>query len=131
MDPSTLGPLDWFAVPANGQGLMLALIAALCMSVATLLYRTSGLLSVLIGVVTAALLTSIAIPIMASYFHLSWPWWPVIGLFNGVASLRVVRTIDAFAERLEKRLPDAGADRITALVRGGASADPPNEPGAH
>lgn len=127
MDSAVIGPLEWFNVPANGQGLLLALIAALCMSVATLFYRTSGLLSVLIGVATATLLTSVAIPLVASYFHLSWPWWPVIGLFNGVASLRVVRTIDAFAERLERRLPDAGADRVTSLVRGGGS---PTDPGA-
>jgi len=128
---SALGPLDWFAVPANGQGLLLALIVALCMSAATLLYRTAGLLAVMAGVVTAGLLTAIAIPLAASYFHLAWPWWPCIGLVNGIASLRVVRALDVFAERLEKRLPDAGADRVTALVRGGAPADPPNEPGAH
>lgn len=127
MDPASLGPLDWFAVPANGQGLLLAMIAALCMSAATLLYRTAGLLAVLAGVVTAGLLTAIAIPLASSYFHLAWPWWPCIGLFNGVASLRVVRALDVFAERLERRLPDAGADRVTALVRGGA---PPTDPGA-
>ena len=127
MDPA-IGPLEWFVVPANGQGLVLALIAAFCMAGATLVQKTAGLEGVLSGIVTAALLTVIAIPLTASYFHLAWPWWPVIGLFNGVASLRVVRTLDAFAERLEQRLPDAGADRVTNLVRGGA---PSNEPGAH
>ena len=130
MDPAALGPLEWFNVPANGQGLMLALLAALCMSVATLLYKTAGLLSVLSGVVMAGILTVIVVPLMATYFRLAWPWWPLIGLFNGVASQRVVRGLDVFADKLEHSLPGAGAARVTALVRGGA-ADSPPDPGAH
>lgn len=120
MDLSALGPLDWFAVPANGQGVAIALIVACCTSVVTLVYKSVGLMLVLLGIIMAALFTVMAIPLAAFYFHLAWQWWPFIGLFNGVASLRIVRGLDTFAARLEKRLPDAGADRVTAIVRGDA-----------
>lgn len=128
MDPSALGPLDWFAVPANGQGVVIALIVACCTSVVTLVYNSVGLTLVLLGIMMAALFTAMAIPLAAFYFHLAWQWWPFIGLANGVASLRVIRGLDALASRLEKRLPDAAADRVTSMVRGGATPDQP--PGA-
>lgn len=125
MDPSSLGPLDWFAVPANGQGVVIALIVACCVSVVTLVYKNVGLTLVLLGIVMSALFTVMAIPLAVSYFRLAWQWWPFIGLANGVASLRIVRGLDALASRLEKRLPDAAADRVTAMVRGGATPDQP------
>ena len=116
MDPLTLGPLDWFTVPANNQGLVLALVAACCMAVVSLLYNSAGLLTVLLGVLMAVLLTAVVVPLAALYFHLLWAWWPVIGLFNGVASLRVMRGLDAFAARLEKTLPGRAAGRVETMV---------------
>ena len=129
MDPLTLGPLDWFTVPANNQGLVLALVSAFFMSVVSLLYNGAGLLTVLLGVLMAILLTAISVPLAGLYFHLLWAWWPVIGLFNGVASLRVMRGLDAFAARLEKTLPGRAAGRVEELVRPGVSGSAP-EPGA-
>lgn len=117
MDPTAIGPLDWLAVPVNLQGLALALVAALCMSAANLLVKSAGLATVLASVLMAVVLTVIAIP-FAVMFKLAWPWWSLIGLLLGVASLRVPRTLDAFAAKLEERLPGAAADRVTHLVRG-------------
>lgn len=129
MDLSTVGPFDWLMVPANGQGLLLAVIAACCMSVVTLLYKGVGLVMVLLGVLMAVAFTVAAIPLAAFIFHLAWPWWPIIGLFMGVASLRIVRGLDVFAEKLEARLPGAGADRVTSIVRGGAPSTEQPPPG--
>lgn len=118
MDPVTVGPLDWLLVPANWQGIVLAELAAICMSAANVLDRQAGLATVLAGMILSVLLTAIAIPFAVFTFHLSWPWWPVIGLAMGVASLRVRRGLDALAALLEQRLPGAAADRITAVVNG-------------
>lgn len=118
MDPVAIGPLDWLAVPSNWQGLVLALIAALCMSAASVLDKQAGLATVLVGIVLAALLTVIAIPLSVFAFHLSWPYWPLIGAGMGVASLRVRRGLDALAGMLEQRLPGVVADRVTAAAGG-------------
>ena len=125
MDPVAVGPLDWLVVPANWQGVVLALLAALCMSAANVLDKAAGLGTVLAGIVLAALLTLIAIPFAAIAFRLHWTWWPLIGLMIGVASLRVRRGLDSLAALLEQRLPGAAADRITGIVAGGKKPDPP------
>lgn len=130
MDPfAQSAPLDWLAVPANWQGLVLAVIAAICLSAANLLDRQAGFATVLAGIVLSVLLTVIAIPFAVLSLHLSWPWWSLIGVAMGVASLRVRRGLDALAEKLEQRLPDAAADRVTDIVGGRHHSN--QEPGDH
>lgn len=127
MDPATVGPLEWLGHAVNWQGLILAELVAFCMSAANVLDRQAGLGTVLAGVVLAAVLTFIAIPLAVFIFHLSWPYWSLIGLAMGVASLRVRRGLDALAALLEQRLPTAAADRVTAIV--GGQPSPPNAGG--
>lgn len=114
-------PLDWLI--ANFDGMILALLATFSAATISAMLRKATGAMIVVGLLSAFMLTGISVPLVAIHFGLHWVWWGPLGAAIGLTSLSAMWFAIKFAERLQHRAPDyadAMGKRLVPEVR-----DPP------
>lgn len=97
-------PSEWFM--ANLDGMVFALVATFSASTLSAMLRGATGATVITGLLSAFMLTGLAVPFVAIYWNLHWVWWGVIGGGIGLTSLSIMWFAIRFADRVRDRAPD-------------------------
>lgn len=121
-------PLEWLLANLDGMGL--AFFAALSTAIITAHLRGRRGVVVLLGLLSAFMLTGMSVPVAAIYWGLHWVWWPAIGGAIGLTSLSIMWFAIRFADRLQDRAPDFADGLGKRLVPEAPDARPATPPAA-
>jgi len=113
------GPFAFYA--ANLDGVAFGLAASTVFSALGGLVKKAGARAIAYGMVSAAAIEAILIPV--TYKLLGWGWehWAVAGAVVGLTSSLIILTVVAVAEGVFKRNPDIAAQ---ILKRAGVETPP-------